>query len=121
MNTVIHKERQSYTKYDNEHYLLYINEQEAIFTEQESKVECPGYSYAGDMTDGGTLVAASNVTDENRRSAFIAGLIATKYSIDAQIAILANGKDTEQHETEYREFEQFRKECKAAIDNLLTR
>lgn len=121
MNTVVHKERQSYSKYDNEHYLLYINEQEAIFTEQESETECPGYSYTGNMADGGTLVTASKVTDETRRSVFISGLIATKYSIDAQIAILANGKDTEQHEAEYREFEQFRQECKTAIDDLLAR
>lgn len=121
MDTAVYKERKTYTKYDNEHHLLYLNEQETTFTEQESDTECPGYSYTGDMADGGTLIAATDVTDDNRRSKFVSGLIATRYSIDAQIAILANGKDTEQHAAEFAEFEQFRAECKASIDSLLSR
>ena len=87
--------------------------------EHENPIE--GYSYTGDMEDGSTIIEAKDVTDENRRSKFIAGLIGKRYSIDAQIAILANGADTEEHARELREFEAFRTECKQTVDELISR
>ncbi len=122
---VIHKERQTYTKYDNEHYMLYQKEEKAIFVQNENepdeRTEHPGWAYTGPMADGGTLIKATDVTGENRRAKFIAGLIATRYSIDDQLAVLANGRDTEGHQSEYADFERFRAECKAEVDALLTR
>lgn len=120
-NTVVYKERKTYTKYDNEQYLLYLNEQQAVFTEQESETKYPGWSYTGEMSDGGTLIKASELNDENKRSKFVSGLIATRYSIDDQLAILANGKDTEEHQSEFSAFEQFRADCKSEVDQMLTR
>ena len=73
------------------------------------------------MEDGSTIIEAKNVTDETRRSKFIAGLIGKRYSIDAQIAILANGADTEEHGQELREFEASRNKCKQDVDELLNR
>ena len=48
-------------------------------------------------------------------------MIGMRYSIDAQIAILANGADTEEHGQELREFEAYRNKCKQDVDELLNR
>lgn len=121
MKTVNHAERQSFVKYDNEHFLLYLNETPATFTMPEHEEPTEGYSYTGNMEDGSTEIEVKNVTDENRRDKFVSGLIATRYTMDAQIALLANGKDTEQHEQELRDFEMYRSDCKQKVDELLSR
>ncbi len=127
MKTVKHTERQHFSKYDNEQHLLYLNEQAVTFMpaapidSDAEQVEVPGYSYMGNMPDGSTIIEAKGVTDENRRDKYIAGLIGATYSIDAQLAILANGKDTEKHTQELHAFELFRSQCKQAVDELLNR
>ena len=121
MNTAVHETRKNFVKFDDEHFLLYLNEQAAQYTVPESEEKKDGYSYTGPEADGGTLVEAKAVTGDNRRAKFISGLIATKYPLDAQIAVLANGKDTKEHAAELKEFEEFRAECKAAVDELLAR
>lgn len=121
MKTANHAERQAFVKYDNEHYLLYLNEQAANFTMPEHEEPTEGYSYTGDMEDGSTMIEAKGVTDANRRDKFVAGMIGTRYSIDAQVALLANGSDTEEHARELRAFEAFRTECKQVVDELLSR
>ena len=121
MNTASYTERKNYVKYDNEHYLLYLNEESAEITSGESDETVEGYAYSGAEADGGTMIAASDVTDDNRRAKFIAGLIGVEYDMDAQIAILANGDDTGEHATELEEFAAYRASCKAAVDELLER
>lgn len=129
MKTVNHTERQYFGKYDNDHHLLYLNEQAANFmspthnTDENpgEQVEVSGYSYSGNMPDGSTIIEAKGVTDENRRDKYIAGLIGKRYSIDAQLAMLANGNDTENHAQELRDFEAFRIKCKRDVDELLNR
>lgn len=121
MNTISYTERKNYVKYDDEHYLLYLNEESAEITSDDSDETVGGYAYSGTETDGGTMIEASDVTDDNRRSKFIAGLIGVEYDIDAQIAILANGEDTDEHATELEEFTVYRSSCKSAIDELLER
>jgi hypothetical protein len=101
MTTENYPARLSYTRYDDHRHLLYLNEQHPVtFTipRLDQTVE-NSYSYTGDMIDGATIIEARDVTDENRRQKYIAGLIGKKYPIDAQIAILANGADTEARNT----------------------
>lgn len=119
--TASYKERKKFEIYDKGHALLYLNEQAVEIADEESGESVPGYSYTGDMPDGGTLVEASGVTDENRRDKFVAGLIGKSYDVDAQIAVLANGKDTPEHAAELEQFAQVRAECKAAVDEMLNR
>lgn len=119
--TVNYRERKNFVKYDEKHVLLYLNEQPAEITDDESGETVQGYSYTGTMDDGGTLIEAEDVTDENRRSKFISGLIGTEYDIDAQIAILANGDDTNEHAEEKAVFMANRQTVKTAIDELLAR
>lgn len=123
MKTAAYRERRTFLKYDDKHYLLYLNEQRGTFTDPNPDAEAAfeGYSYCGDMDDGATCIQAADVTDADRRDKFIAGLIATRYSIDAQIATLANGSQDAARAAEFAAFARFREECKAQVDELLAR
>lgn len=121
MKTVNYAERHFFIRYDYDHHLLYLNENPVVFKQPEGEKEISGYSYTGDMEDGSTIIEARNVTDENRRDKYIAGLIGKKYSLDDQIAILANGKETPLYAQEFEEFENYRLTCKQQIDKLLSR
>ena len=57
----------------------------------------------------------------NMRSKFIAGLIGTEYTKDDQIALLANGEDTNEHAEELAIFHKNRRMAKKAVDELLAR
>lgn len=119
--TATYKERKSFETYDAEHALLYLNERPAEIKDEETGERTPGFSYTGNMPDGGTLVEARGVNDGNRRGKFVAGLIGMSYDMDAQIAVLANGGDTPEHAAELAAFMSTRAECKAAVDELLAR
>lgn len=123
MNTVSYIERKKYVRYDANSYLLYLNEAPADVVDEESGETARGYSYTGEETDGSTRISvdARTVTDENRRGKFVAGLIGRRYSIDDQIAILANSDNTAEHAEELRTFEAYRAECKRQVDELLNR
>ena len=77
MNTSFNPQRQSYMKYDDNHYLLFLNEQEAEQTNEEGE-KIKGYTYTGQRIDGSTLIEATGVTPENIRGKFIAGLLGFK-------------------------------------------
>ena len=121
MNKVAYIERKKFVKYDDKHYLLYLNEEKATVTDKETEKSVEGFAYTGPMPDGSTMIEAQNVTDENRRDRFVSGLIGTEYDINAQIAILANGKDTEIHAEEFAIFETNRETAKKSVDELLAR
>lgn len=124
MKKVSYIERKTYVRYDADSYLLYLNEvpTDVVVDEESGKTAC-GYSYIGEEIDGSTriFVDARTVTDENRRGKFVAGLIGRRYSIDDQIAILANSDNTPEHAEELCEFEAYRTECKRLVDELLNR
>lgn len=113
--------RKNFVKFDDEHYLLYLNEEQAEVKNEETGDIMQGYAYTGSQPDGGTLVEAKDVNDDNRRAKFVAGLIGMEYDIDSQIAILANGNDTDQHAQELKDFEDNRRVVKETIDELLAR
>lgn len=121
MNTATYTERKKFVKYDENHVLLYLNEQPGEVTDQETGKSVPGFSYTGDQADGSTMIAAEGVTDENRRDKFVAGLIGLHYDLDAQIATLANGADTPEHAAELAQFSALRAQCKDEVDELLAR
>ena len=120
MTTQFNPQRQTYIKYDDSHYLLFLHEK-ATEQEDEFSGKISGYTYTGTMPDGSTLIEATGVTAENMRGKFIAGLIGTEYSKDDQIALLANGEDTAAHAEELAKFKEVRAEAKKAVDELLKR
>ena len=120
MTTQFNPQRQTYIKYDDSHYLLFLNEQEAEQTNENGDT-VKGYTYTGTIPDGSTLIEATGVTAENMRGKFIAGLIGTQYSKDDQIALLANGEDTNEHAEELAKFKAVRAAAKKAVDELMKR
>ena len=120
MTTQFSLQRQTFVKYDDSHYLLFLHEQ-AAEQEDEFAGKISGYTYTGTMPDGSTLIEATGVTEENMRGKFIAGLIGTQYSKDDQIALLANGEDTAAHAEELAKFKAVRAAAKKAVDELLKR
>lgn len=119
--TASYKERKKFVIYDERHALLYLNEQSAEITDEETGESSPGFSYTGNMPDGGTLVEAEGVNETNLRDKFVAGLIGVSYDMDAQIAVLANGADTPEHAAELAAFASTRAECKRQVDEMLAR
>ena len=120
MTTQFNPQRQTYIKYDDSHYLLFLHEQ-AAEQEDEFSGKISGYNYTGTMPDGSTLIEATGVTSENMRGKFIAGLIGIEYSKDDQIALLANGEDTNERAEELAKFKEVREDTKKAVDELLKR
>ena len=120
MTTQFNPQRQTFVKYDDSHYLLFLKEQTAE-QEDEFAGKISGYTYTGTMPDGSTLIEATGVTAENMRGKFIAGLIGIEYSNDDQIAMLANGEDTNEHADELAKFREVRAAAKKAVDELLKR
>ena len=120
MTTQFNPQRQTYIKYDDSHYLLFLHEQ-AAEQEDEFSGKISGYTYTGTMPDGSTLIEATGVTAENMRGKFIAGLIGIEYSKDDQIALLANGEDTAEHAEELEKFKAVRAAAKKAVDEMLAR
>lgn len=119
--TATYTERKKFVKFDENHVLLYLNEQPGEVANPETGESVPGYSYTGDQRDGATMIAAEGITDENRRDKFVAGLIGFHYDINAQIATLANGGDTPEHAAELAQFSTLRALCKKEVDELLAR
>ena len=120
MKTAFNPQRQNFVKYDDMHYLLFLNETEAEQTNEQGET-VKGFTYTGTRTDGSMLIEATGVTEQNRRSKFIAGLIGTEYTMDDQIALLANGEDTNEHAEELAIFLEKRVAAKKAVDELLAR
>lgn len=120
MKTAFNPQRQNFVKYDDKHYLLFLNETEAEQTNEQGET-VKGFTYTGAQTDGSTLIEATGVTEQNRRSKFIAGLIGAEYTMDDQIALLANGEDTNEHAEELAIFLEKRGAAKKAVDELLAR
>jgi hypothetical protein len=128
MYTTTYKERRTYERYDDNHFLLYLGEQEAEYTPsagghiddgaQAAPAPVSGYSYTGDQPDGGTLIAAKEAT----YPAFVSGLIGQKYMDDDVQAIQSNmvfalaNKSHEkaaQYKQEFNDYQAYRTECKA--------
>ena len=95
----IYTERKTFVKYDDNHYLLYLNEEvlenhvsEGHGGEPEPEPRV-AYAYTGTCEDGGTLIEAADATYER----FVSGLVRTRYSADRVEAITLNklGSDNE--------------------------
>ncbi len=121
MKKASYTQRKNFVKFDNKHYLLYLNESEVDITNEETQETTQGYQYEGSEDDGSVKIEASEVTAENMRSRFIAGLIGNTYDKDTQIATLANGADSDAHAEELAQFNAYRSACKVAVDELLSR
>jgi len=89
MTTNNYLSKKTYCKFDDGHFLLYLNEQPVEITDQqlgEQAEPVPGFSYTGNFPDGGTIIEAT----EDTYDAFVSGLIRSEYSASRVEAISLN-------------------------------
>jgi hypothetical protein len=83
----IYLEQREWTRYDDNRILAYLNEEvvdDFIPTDAPTDFAArTGYAYTGTMSDGGTLIDAS----DNSRNVMINGIIRTQYSQSEEDAI----------------------------------
>lgn len=130
MKKAVYTERKTLVKYDDNRYMAYLNEEviEGYVPEGREGEEAPkpvtGYAYMGTEPDGGTLIAAADMS----RDSLINGIIRSRYSQteeDAikthQIEVLRDSGITKSvdYETEWETFNDFRKSAIAAVDGWL--
>ena len=127
----IYPSRKSFVKFDDDHYLLYLGEQQvdnyqpesitpgtAPSAEESSETAITAFSYEGTEPDGSTKIAAQEAT----YGAFSAGLVRLKYSQDEVEAILANkGDGNEEHQAEFDDYQSWRTQAKEIATDVLAR
>lgn len=127
----IYPSRKSFVKFDDDHYLLYLGEQQVDnyqpepttpgtvpAAEESSETAITAFSYEGTEPDGSTKIAAQEAT----YGAFTAGLVRLKYSQDEVEAILANkGDGNEEHQAEFDKYQAWRIQAKEMATEVLSR
>lgn len=119
MFTQKYTEKKKYTKYDNDRYILYLNEEAVTMVDEDGNEES-GFSYTGNFEDGGTIINATEPTYDQ----FVSGLIRTRFSADQVEAIILNHQSgdidrADEFKQELDDLNLFREECKNAIKLLL--
>lgn len=125
MNKKYYLLRMSYVKYDDNHYLLYLNEKRVDDYHPDNAGESAGddqtvtaYSYEGDEPDGSTKIEAESANYND----FVAGIIRMKYSQNDVEAILCNhGDGNAEHAKEYEDFQAWREQAKEWANEILDR
>lgn len=127
----IYPSRKSFVKFDDDHYLLYLGEQQvdnyqpepitpgtAPSAEESSETAITAFSYEGPEPDGSTKISAPEAT----YGAFTAGLVRLKYTQDEVEAILANkGDGNEEHQAEFDKYQAWRIQAKEMATEVLSR
>ncbi len=125
MNKKYYLLRMSYVKYDDNHYLLYLNEKRVDDYHPDNAGESAGdnktvtaYSYEGDEPDGSTKIEAESANYND----FVAGIVRMKYSQNDVEAILCNhGDGNADHEKEFDDFQAWREQAKQWANEILDR
>ena len=134
MTTKNYEKKRTYEKYDEGHYMLYLNEQAVEYTpehgggmtEQSAQPAqvVQGFAYTGDQPDGGTLIEAKSAGYGD----FVAGLLRKQYTADDVEAVQANAlialKDksnakSAQYKAEFDDYNAFRAQCKSDAKKVL--
>lgn len=116
------------SRYDEAHFLCYLNEASAVYVAEEGADPAPGFAYTGTMEDGGTLVEC----DEWNRDKLINAVLRTQYMqteedaikthqlqlLQAKLGIaeLSDEKMAE-YETEWAQFEAARRNAIDVVDS----
>jgi hypothetical protein len=120
----MYEKRLSYKKYDDTHYIVYLNETVTENYQNEEGNAFTAYSYAGTLSDGGTVIEIN--PNEQLQNALINGIIRAKYTLseeDAikthQFLILANPEHNkaDEYRDEFARFNEFRENCITTVRN----
>lgn len=130
MKRAIYTERKTLVKYDDNRYMAYLNEEviDGYVPEVRNGEKTPepvtGYAYTGAEPDGGTLIAAADMS----RDSLINGIIRSRYSQTEEDAIKThqiemfknpNIAKAGDYEAEWETFNAFRTEAIATVDRWL--
>ena len=130
MNKAIYTERKTLVKYDDSRYMAYLNEEivENYVPEGREGENVPepvtGYASTGTEPDGGTLIAAADMS----RDSLINGIIRSRYTQTEEDAIkthqieLFKNPDIPKagdYEAEWEAFNAFRAEAITTVDRWL--
>lgn len=124
MNRAIYLDRRKFDKFDDNHFIVYLNEETIseyvpeVMEGQPEPEPCTAYAYSGSEKDGGTIIEATSAQYDD----FVAGLVRLKFSQNQVEAILCNqGDGNDEHLAEYNALQLYRKDCKAVAAELLAR
>lgn len=124
MNRVIYLDRRKFDKFDDNHFIVYLNEETIpeyvpeVMDGQPEPEPCTAYAYSGSEKDGGTIIEATSAQYDD----FVAGLVRLKFSQNQVEAILCNqGDGDDEHLAEYNALQLYRKDCKTIAAELLAR
>lgn len=126
----IYTEPKTLVKYNDSHYLVYLNEEVVDDYVPDTSMGEPaqpvtGYAYTGTQPDGGTLIVSADASRDN----LVNGIIRSRYSQteeDAikthQIELLKAGTHakSESYNAEWETFNTFRASAIATVDRWLT-
>lgn len=120
----------SFEKYDDTHFMVYLNEEvipdyiPEVREDQPTPAPITAYAYSGEENNGGTLIETTSCD----RDSLINGIIRTRYSQSAEDAIkthqiellkVENHPKSEEYEQEWAEFSAVREMAKSAVDGWL--
>lgn len=124
MNRAIYLDRRKFDKFDDNHFIVYLNEETIpeyvpeVMDGQPEPEPCTAYAYSGSEKDGGTIIEATSAQYDD----FVAGLVRLKFSQNQVEAILCNqGDGDDEHLAEYNALQLHRKDCKTLAAELLAR
>ncbi len=124
MNRAIYLDRRKFDKFDDNHFIVYLNEETIpeyvpeVMDGQPEPEPCMAYAYSGSEKDGGTIIEATSAQYDD----FVAGLVRLKFSQNQVEAILCNqGDGDDEHLAEYNALQLYRKDCKTIAAELLAR
>lgn len=116
-------------QYDIDRALVYLNEEIVDDFNPSEDAEAPiveGYTYEGNMPDGGTLIICDDVTN---RDALVNGIIRSRYSQTQEDAIKthqlkvlrgdAPNAKIDEYNLEWQEFDEFRGNAISLVDGWL--
>ena len=116
MNKNYYPTQKTFVKYDDEHFLLYLNEEivEDYLPEnaEDGAVPFTAYAYWGTEPDGSTKIKATEAT----YAEFAAGLIRNSYTLDQELA-LHRQKDVKT--VEFGAYFEYCEDCKNLAKQLL--
>ena len=117
MKKVYYPTQKTFVKYDDEHFLLYLNEEivEDYLPEnaEDGAVPFTAYAYSGTEPDGSTKIKAAEATYPQ----FVSGLIRTQYSVSKELAL---HRQRDLKPEEFTTYNDFCEQCKSSIDLLLS-
>lgn len=131
MNRVIYTERKRFAKYDNSHFIVYLDEERVegyvpeVMEGQPVPDPVTAYAYTGTEKDGGTLIEAVSPD----RDSLINGIIRSRYTQSEEDAIKTHQIEllrdpsiakADAYNQEWETFNTLREMAKSTVDGWIS-